>query len=214
MPIATNPVFPTLPSRSMPFTRSPVWKTIGPEMLSGAEALQQPWTYPRYKYVMNSGYLRTGAAFQDYQTLIGFFNSGGGRNSPFQFDDPTDDTAPTNQLFGTGDGVTTSFQLVRAFGGYVEPVFAVNTITNINLNGVPMTPAGNWTVSPKGVVTFNVAPSNGTVLTWNGTFLWFCRWDADNIDLSMIRAVLVAGDPAGMLWQLQQMSFTTIKFGS
>ena len=46
---------------------------------------------------------------------MGFFNARKGSFDNFLFDDPTDDTA-SSQNFGTGDGVTANFQLTSTYG--------------------------------------------------------------------------------------------------
>ena len=66
--------------------------------------------------------LRSAAAYLEYQTLQGFINSLYGGTGLFLFNDVNDNTA-TAQGFGQGgqgDGVTTTFQLVRTFGGFTE----------------------------------------------------------------------------------------------
>lgn len=215
MPVPTNPQFPTftsLPGVGIPIVRTPMWKTITQESVAGVDAPQEPWTYPRYTYKLTYNFLRQAAAFGELQTLMGFFNTVGGKYSVFMYDDPQDNTSPTDQSFGAGDAATTTFQLVRTRGTFVEPVFAVNAITNLKVNGVAKTGGGvDYSVSNKGVITFTAAPAAAATLTWTGTYLWFCRFDDDTMEFEQFTA---AADRQGPLWAARQISFTTIKFGS
>jgi hypothetical protein len=118
----TLPVFPTLPGLEYPVKRSPLASSLRQKAISGRETLQPLWTAPLYKYEVSFSLLRQAATYQEWQLLQGFWNSvmftpGG----VFQFDDPNDNTASV-EPFGTGDGSTTQFQLVRALGGFAEPV--------------------------------------------------------------------------------------------
>lgn len=210
MPIPSNPVFPSLPGVSFPVVRTAIGRRMRQEAISGAETVSSAWTYARYRYALTYDFLRQAAAFGEIQTLIGFYNQMILSSDVFLYDDPNDDTAPTDQGFGTGDGVTTAFQLVRTFGGFVEPVFAVNAITNIKAAGTIQS-GGSYSVSNKGVVTFNSAPANGAALAWNGTFMWFCRFDDDSIDFQQFTS---AADFQGPIWLASKLSFTTVKFGA
>lgn len=215
MPVPTNPQFPTftaLPGIAIPIIRSPIWNTISQTSIAGVDAPNEPWTYPRYRYKLSYQFLRQAAAYGELQTLMGFFNTVGGKYGVFMYDDPQDDTTIADQSFGTGDLVTTTFQLVRTRGTFVEPVFAVNAITNLKVNGVPKTGGGvDYSVSNKGVITFNAAPAAAATLTWTGTYLWFCRFDNDQLDFTQFTA---AADRQGPLWSATDVTFTTIKFGS
>jgi uncharacterized protein (TIGR02217 family) len=211
MPVASNPVFPVLLGVSLPVIRRPIWKTLNQESLAGVETPVQPWTYGRYQYELSFDFLRQAAAFGELQTLMGFFNSVGGMALVFQYDDPQDDASPVDQVFGAGDGVTTAFQLVRTRGGFVEPVFAVNAITNLKVAGIAKSNPADYAVSSKGVITFTAAPAAAASLTWTGTYLWFCRFDQDTFDFEQFTAF---ADAQGPLWLVKKLSFTTAKFGA
>jgi uncharacterized protein (TIGR02217 family) len=211
MPVASNPTFPVLPGLTVPVTRTPLWATLNQISLGGVDAPNQPWTYPRYRWTLTFEFLRQAAAFGELQSLMGFFNRMGGRYGVFQYDDPQDDTTVADQAFGTGDGTTTTFQLVRTRGSFVEPVFAVNAITNLKVAGVAKSNPADYTVSNKGVVTFVVAPGAATALTWTGTYLWFCRFDKDDQDFDQNTVSTAQGGP---LWAAKGLSFSSIKFGS
>jgi hypothetical protein len=133
----TGPVLPALPSISYPGKRSPTWSAAKQEALSGKRTRYSLFTYPIYAYEIPLNYLRTDQAFQEWQQLVGFINSVQGPVELFGYTDP-DDNAIANQEFGVGDGVTTGpFQLVRALGNFVEPVFLLNGAPTISVAGTP-----------------------------------------------------------------------------
>ena len=117
------------------------------------------------------------AALQEIQSLIAFFNSRQGSFDNFLYSDPSDNTV-TAQGFGTGDGVTTAFQLCRSFGGNVEPVMSLNGAPSIYIGGVLKTAGTGYTVS-NGMVTFTSAPAAAATLTWTGAYYYRCRFLAD-----------------------------------
>jgi uncharacterized protein (TIGR02217 family) len=170
------PVFPSLPGITFPVKRAAVWSSTKHESLSGKRVRISYYSYPLYQFEVAFNFLRSAAAYLEWQQLAGFINQLTGGTGAFLFQDPNDYQA-TAQTFGIGDGVTTTFQLVRSLGGFVEPVFAPDSpITTIAING---TPTGAYTVSSTGSIVFNTAPSNGAALTWTGTFKWVCRFDDD-----------------------------------
>src|ERR1039458_1646325 len=134
-------VFPSLPGEMFPVTRTPSWDTTVQQNLSGKEVRIANSTYPRWKWELSFSVLRSAAAYTEFQQLAGFFNALQGSFDTFQYQD-ADDNAVTGQTIGTGDGTTTAFQLVRAFGGFIEPVLAPNNLSAVYLNGIntPSTP--------------------------------------------------------------------------
>lgn len=84
------------------------------------------------------------------------------------------DTYTSVEQFGTGDGVTTAFQLKRRFVSGSEfldqPIKKPQaTGLRIYLNGV-LQGVGYSVVDTTGVVTFAVAPGAGVVVGWAGYF--------------------------------------------
>jgi hypothetical protein len=157
----TYPSFPMLAGMEFPVKRSPVASSLRQKAISGRETFQPLWTAPLYKYEVSFALLREAAAFAEWQELQGFWNTvmfapGG----IFQFDDPNDNFASV-QPFGTGDGSTTAFRLVRALGGFSEPVF--------NPTPGPAAPSvlldyGNCTTSPSVTLDYGnctAGPSGG-----------------------------------------------------
>ena len=197
----TIPTFPTLSGITYPVKRTPLWKTIHQEALSGRDTPLPLYTYPRRKFELQYEFLRKDVAknFTELQTMEGFFNSVNGSFGVFQYND-TDDNSVTDAQFGIGGVGVTTFQLARTFGGFVEPVWAVATITNIKDNG-SVTAAYTIGTNP-GQIIFNSAPAAGHILTWTGTYNWYCRFDDDSNDFEKFMY---------WLWELKKITFTTIK---
>jgi len=149
--MATN-VLPSLAGLGFNVTRTPVWDTTVQQAISGKETRVARQTYPRWKWELTYSVLRSGAAYGELQQLAGFFNALQGMFDTFLYQD-ADDNRVTGQGIGTGDGVTTTFQLVRSFGGFAEPVLApANPVgTQVYLNGVPQT--SGVSLNPWGVVS-------------------------------------------------------------
>lgn len=193
----TVPTFPTLPGITWPAKRAPVWSTGQTDAVSGKTSREQRWTYPRWKYTLAYEFLRSDDVNAELQALVGFYNSVGGSARLFQFADPDDGTVSA-QAFGTGDGNSTAFQLLRTFGGFAEPVFAPTGSPTVYVDDVET----GVTIGATGLVTFAEAPANGAALTWSGDFSWLCRFDDDSVTLEKFM---------DKLWQLGQLTFTTEK---
>lgn len=196
----SNQVLPVFAGRKAERSRLPQWKTKVLESVSGREYRARMASAPRYLYRQSYDVLRQGRlGLTEVHTLQGFFNQHGGDAESWLYDDEDDNTA-TAQPFGTGDGVTRSFQLVRTLGGFTEPVFAVNGVPEVSVAGVLQSGGGAPAISAQGVVTFAVAPTAGQALTWTGQFYWRCRFLQPQLDFKRFMA---------QLWQLGGMDFIT-----
>ena len=195
----TGPVFPSLPGITYPVKRSPNWSAVKNDALSGKKTRFSLFSYPTYSYEVPFSFLRSDASNLEWQTLMGFINSLNGPVQLFGFIDPDDHTV-SNQNFGVGDGATTGpFQLVRAMGGFTEPVFLLNGAPTIKIAG---TPTAAFTVDGYGAVTFNSAPANGAALTWTGSYYIPCRLDEDSTDVSKFLTTI---------WELKALKFSSEK---
>ena len=195
----SNAVYPTLPGLAWSSRRTPLWRTTVQTTPSGREWRTSPMSSPRYRYTLTYEFLRSTAAYPHLQTLLGFFNSRRGGYDSFLFSDP-DDRTVTAQAFGTGDGVSTQWQLVRTLGGFVEPVYALDGAANIYRDGALV--ASGVTVSADGAVTFASAPAAGVVLTWTGAYYWRCRFEDDELEFEQFLA---------KLWKTGQVMLLTVK---
>lgn len=191
----TTPVFPTLPGRGWDITRSIEWSTTVQTARSGKETRIGNWTYPVYHWELVYDLLRASASYPEFQQLAAFFDTAGGQLGTFLYTD-TDDNTATSQQIGIGDGTTTTFQLVRAFGGYVEPIFAPNAISSMTVGGVS---TGSYTVAPfggtsPGLVTFSTPPAPGAAIVASFTFYFPCRFEADKLDFKSFAQAMYSAD--------------------
>src|SRR5271155_4893510 len=127
-------ILPSLAGLGFDVTRTPVWDTTVQQAISGKETRIARQTCPRWKWELSYSVLRSGASYGELQQLAGFFNARQGMFDTFLYQD-ADDNSVTGQPLGVGDGSTTSFQLIRAFGNFLEPVLAPKTLSNVYLNG-------------------------------------------------------------------------------
>ena len=189
------PLFPTLPGLEYPVTRAPVAASLRQKAISGRRTQQPLWSAPLYKYEVSFSLLRQAQAWQEWQALLGFWNSvmfapGG----VFEFDDPNDNGV-TAQAVAAGDGATTEFQLVRSLGGFTEPVLDP-TIASLTVAGS----GAAYTLGSYGVVTFASPPASGAAIAWSGSYTWLCTFDDDSLDLANFM---------DLFWELKKCSFTT-----
>ena len=194
-------VYPTLPGLAYGVVKAPTFSTRVQTAVSGKELRAAFWQLPIWRYTLVYEFLRSSSAYTELQTLVGFFLARQGKFDSFLLNDP-DDNAVTAQLFGTGDGVTTAFQLARAYGGFVEPVKDLNGTAQIYVAGVLKTVTTDYTISATGLVTFVVAPANGAALTWTGSFFWRVRFDLDAIDFTKFM---------NLLWEAKTVKLIGVK---
>ena len=175
-------LFPSLPGLAWPVQRTvraaPVEVRTTP---SQREFRTRDATQPRYVFTLQFDFLRSRAALAEWQTLLGFYNLRGGEFDDFLFLDALDNTA-TNQPFGTGDGVSTQFQLLRTLGSFAEPVYGLSGVPVLKSNGVVI--GAGYTVDDNALVTFAAPPGAGVALTWSGTFCWRVRFLKGTADFS------------------------------
>lgn len=200
----TIPVFPSFPGQEWPLARSVIWKNLRQESQSGKETRIAAYTFPRYQWQCSFSTLRSSVSLPEFQQLMAFINLTGGGFTPFYFTDP-DDNAVSGQILGIGNGTTSAFQLIRSFGGFVDPVQSVNGTPTIYINGTATTA---FTISNVGVVTFNSPPANGAALTWSGVYYWLCRFDEDTSAFSNFGT---STDGASHIYEMKKLSFTTVK---
>lgn len=197
-------VFPSLPGIAFPVKRTPQWKTRVQQAISGKETRIADWSAPRWLWELTYDHLvqgtSGGATRTDFAQLAAFFNGRQGMFDSFLFTD-SDDNAVATQPLGAGDGATTSFQLVRAFGGFVEPVLNVQAGPFVKVAGVA-TSAFTLSFATYGVITFTSPPANGAALTWSGTFAFLCRFDEDQAEFTKFMQPI---------WEQKGLKFSSIK---
>lgn len=173
-------VLPSLPGLTYDIIRTQVWDTITQSAVSGKETRLALQTYPRWRWELVFNMLRSAAAYTEFQQLVGFINARQGMFDSFLYID-SDDNTVISQAIGTGDGTTRTFQLVRAFGTFVEPVLAPNVVSHVYRAGVDHSDwtISNWGTTTPGLVTFSVAPTLGQAITADFTYYWPCRFEQD-----------------------------------
>ncbi len=198
-----NAIFPTLAGLGWNVRRTPQWKTRVQEAISGKEVRIADWSFPRWQWELTYDFLRGDAAHAEFQALAGFFNQRQGMFDSFLYQD-ADDNAVTGQQLGIGDGATTGFQLVRALGGFVEPIIAPNVLSAVYLAGVAQS-AGSYSVNnATGLLTFGTAPAAGVAVTADFSFYFRCRFSEDSMDFEKFM---------NQLWQAKTVGFVSLKSG-
>jgi uncharacterized protein (TIGR02217 family) len=158
----------------------PAWLTNVVMLDSGYEKRNQVWARDRAKW--DVGNIKS---FDELRTILAFFHAHRGRYESFRFKDWLDYQA-TLETFGTGDGATTTFQLIKTYGTgnpyaklIEKPVEGTLAIT---VNGVQVYAPASWSCAyTTGIVTFTSAPTTGHVLKWSGEFDKKARFDTDEI---------------------------------
>ena len=157
---------PILPGLGWSVHRRPTFDTIVVPHPSGAEVRLALWAYPLWEFELtydalsSNGTSYPGAGSQTLQTLMGFYLARGGQRATFLYVDP-DFNQMVGQGIGAGDGVTVAFPFMRAFGGFIEPVSWVTSVSKVYLDGAPV--LSGWAVSGA-TLTFAVAPASGVVI--------------------------------------------------
>ncbi len=172
---------------------------------SGFEERNTPWAQSRRRYQAGYG-IRT---LDDLYAVIAFFEAREGELRGFRFKDVTDWTStspgaaitPTDQRIGTGDGVTTGFDLTKTYGSPVQST--VRPITKPVEGSVRIAVDGNELIEgigfdvehTTGRVSFlsGFVPSAGAAVMAGFEFDVPVRFDTDHLSVSL------AGFKAGEL---------------
>lgn len=203
-------IFPTLPGLAWSVTKAPRFMTRIQRAVTGRELRVVDQPAPVWTWTLTYSLLRDkwdtrgagglGAGYDELRTLAGFFLQQQGAFQPFLFTDPSDD-AVTAQLLGTGDGATSSFQLVRSMGGFAEAVTAPNTVSAVYLNGVRDAASQYSVDAGSGLLTFVVPPPMGISVTADFTYYFRVRFAADTAEFENFMY---------QLWQLKQVKLQSV----
>jgi uncharacterized protein (TIGR02217 family) len=202
-------IFPALPGLAWSVTKSPTFQTRIQRAVSGRELRALDYPYPLWQFTLVFDFLRDNpaAGLDELRTLMGFFMLCQGAFGTFLFQDPSDDRVSGQQI-GTGDTLRTVFQLQRTMGktlpsgGFLEPIVAPNVVNAVYFNGIVQDPAG-YSVDPMtGLVTFNIAPGSGLIITADYSYYFRCRFIDDSYAFEnfMFR-----------LWQLKKLTFISVR---
>ncbi|MBZ0130205.1 MAG: DUF2460 domain-containing protein [Rhodobacteraceae bacterium] len=162
------------------------------ELASGDEERNASWANSRRRYDAAYGVRRA----DDLATVVAFFEARNGRLYGFRWKDwgdyksclPSGTPAATDQVIGTGDGISTAFQLVKTYASGAQTW--ARTITKpvagtvkVALDGVGK--ASGWSVdTTTGLVTFTAAPASGVAITAGFEFDVPVRFDTDRLDVT------------------------------
>ena len=182
-----NAVFPTLLGQEWPIKKTPNFHTLSHKTAAGLTKRLSLQPYPIWTFELSYAYLSDlGLPTDDIQTLQGFFLNRYGSFDDFLFNDVTDN-AVTNETFGIGDGLATQFQLVRAYGGFIEPILGPAAPPVLYDNGAVI-PSANYTINTVGNIFFATPPAPTDVLSWTGAFYYRVHFLNDANDCSLVVA--------------------------
>lgn len=191
--------FPT--SLSFGSAGGPVRRTDVVTLANGFEERNTPWAHSRRRYDAGLGV----RSLDDVAVLTAFFEARQGQLNGFRWKDwadykscqPSGSVAPTDAQIGLGDGVARSFPLAKRYSSgaesYLRPIAKPVTGTvRVALDGVEQ-PDGVFEVdATRGIVTFDLPPGLGVVVTAGFEFDVPVRFDTDQIVTSV--ASFQAGD--------------------
>ena len=197
--------FPTLIGKTWDIKKEPVWNTRKLVARNGLQYRAANWSYPLWQFDCAFSVLRTGAAYLEYQTMVGFINSLNGMYAPFLYDDPFDDTA-TAQALGVGNSSQVAFPLLRTLGGFTEPILYCSALNNVYLNGV-LQSSSNYSLTQTGTygpdtLTFNSAPTTGVAVTADFNFDFVCSLTEDETEMNNFM---------NGYWELKSIKFLSLK---
>jgi len=196
----SNAIFPKIRGLSWDISKTPEWSTKSKRSASGKTVRASFWSFPIWHFKLKYAYIRdSDAADSDLKTIIGFFNQRMGAFDSFLYECPDDNTA-TNQVIALGDGVTTTFQLCRDYGGFIEPIHNPKEETLVVfLNGVKTTA---FSVDGKGRIVFTTPPAQGVAISASFKFYFRVTFAEDEEEFEQF---------AYRLYQLQTLELISVK---
>ncbi len=179
----------------------PKRKTVIAASGSGYEHRNAQWADSKREY--NAGY--GVKSLDDIHTVVEFFEERRGMLHGFRWKDKFDwkSCAPKqtpswdDQVVGTGDGSTTTFQLTKTYGSVYSPYVRdvkkpVSGTVGVGVNGADTAGSG-WTVdTTTGIITFSVAPTTGYEITAGYEFDVPVRFNTDYLQIDL--SAFAAGD--------------------
>ena len=187
-------VFPDFPGLAWGTVRTPVWSSYVQKDSAQRRVAMSYVSYPLYQWKLNIAVLRQYASLTELSQLQGFFNIMAGQGDTFLFKDP-DDNAFTAQTFAVANSAVSDYQLVRTYGGFVEPVFAPDSGLLVYDNGTLKTLGTHYTVGSTGIIHFLYTLTTGHTLSATGTFKWRSCFTQDTVDFEQdFLGIWKAGD--------------------
>jgi uncharacterized protein (TIGR02217 family) len=163
------------------------------ELASGDEERNASWANSRRRYDVAYGIRRA----DDLAAVVAFFEARNGRLYGFRYKDwadyksglPSQPVTPTDQLIGTGDGIVTSFALLKHYTSGAQAwtrtiAKPVAGSVRLALGGVEQ--MSGWSAdTATGVVNFDTAPGAGVAITAGFEFDVPVRFDTDTLDVTL-----------------------------
>ena len=199
----TPPAFPALPGQGWSVHKRPTFSTRVASHVSGREVRSPLYAATLYEFELTfdglaSGSTLGGLGAGSLQTLLGFVLACRGQLGTFLYVDPSDRFVAA-QPIGTGDGVATSFPVVRTLGGVAEPVGWATSLANVTHGGAP---ASGWSLVQPATLSFAVPPAAGTAIVADVGYAFLCRFLDDQQDFENVMAGL---------WQLRSLKFRSVR---
>ncbi|ABD54560.1 DUF2460 domain-containing protein [Jannaschia sp. CCS1] len=171
-------------------------------LTNGFEERNTPWAHSRRRY--DAGISMR--SLDDIALVVDFFEARRGQLYGFRWKDwsdfkscaPSADPGFQDQVIGTGDGVTLTFQLRKTYqsgvNSYARPLTKpVEATVLVGVSVIEQVEGTDFTVNyTTGEITFATAPPNGVEVTAGYEFDVPVRFDTDMIQTSM--ATFQAGE--------------------
>jgi uncharacterized protein (TIGR02217 family) len=199
-PFLESPRFPE--SLSYQSRGGPRYSTAIVSVRSGVESRNQNWTYPLHIYDA----AKDNRSIDEMEILLDYFHVCAGMYYGFRFKDWADYKSASStigstimdvdQVLGTGDGVTTAFQLRKgyttgSFTRYRKISKPVAGTVIVALDAVPQ--STGWTVdNTTGIITFATAPANNALVTAGFEFDVPVRFASDEFAMSWVEYGLLS----------------------
>ena len=185
-------------SISLGATGGPERRTEIVSLASGHEERNSRWAGSRRRYNAGFGV----KSLNGLHEVVAFFEERRGRLHGFRWKEhvdfkscpPQSQASMLDQEIGVGDGLLTSFQLIKTYGSglrnYVRTIAKpVSGTAVIAVNGLASAPTLNVQT---GLVTFAVAPAVGAIVTAGFEFDVPVRFDTDELKINLTG--FIAGD--------------------
>lgn len=195
-------IFPELMGLKFDLMMIPQFNTGMSTSSSGKEVRTEYQAYPLWDYELSYEWLPNGGGGrEDLQTILGFFLERKGSFETFLYKAP-ETPYENNILIGIGDGIETTFRLLRSIGNFVEPAGGVEEAIDVDLalNGVSVLPA-DFTLSDHRDIIFDVAPTAGVEITASFFPLLRVRFKENSVDFNQF---------SSRLWEIQSLSLRSV----
>lgn len=196
----SDAIYPTnLPGLTLDTTFTPIFNTLIQSSESGAENRMALQIYPKWQVDLKYEFLRSNAGLPELQQLLGFYLARLGPSDSFLFASPVDSTVAL-QPIGAGNGTNKDFQLMRALGGFSEPVFwPVQASVQAYVGSTPVASS----VGAYGMLTLAVAPTVGASVFWSGSYYYRARFADDKLDIKRFMYNLWSAGKVALVASLQ-----------